>query len=207
MDYSETTSHSFELLDRKVQKWIWKEGWKELREIQEKSIPTILDGNNDLIIASATASGKTEAAILPILSNAIQENNSGVYGLYIGPLKALINDQYRRFSDIAESIDLNITPWHGDINSSKKKKLLKNPSGVLLITPESLESIFVNHGTEIDNLFGHLQYVIIDELHSFIGNERGQHLRSLLDRLELSVKKQIARIGLSATLGDRKSVV
>lgn len=202
MSNSEQSSEAFELLDRKIQKWIWKEQWDQLRDIQEDAIPTIIEGENDVIIASATASGKTEAAILPILSNAISANKNGVYGLYIGPLKALINDQYRRFSEIAKAANINITPWHGDISRSKKKKLLKEPSGVLLITPESLESHFVNHGTELKKIFGDLNYVIIDELHSFIGNERGRHLKSLLSRLELTLDKSIARIGLSATIGD-----
>ena len=202
MSNSEQASEAFELLDRKIQKWIWKEQWDQLRDIQEDAIPTIIEGENDVIIASATASGKTEAAILPILSNAISSNENGVYGLYIGPLKALINDQYRRFSEIAKEAHIRITPWHGDISRSKKKKLLKEPSGVLLITPESLESLFVNHGTELKKIFGDLNYVIIDELHSFIGNERGRHLKSLLSRLELTLDKSIARIGLSATIGD-----
>lgn len=198
-----SNSEAFKLLDRKIQKWIWDEQWDQLRSIQEEAIPTIIEDKSDVIIASATASGKTEAAILPIISNAIQKSYNGVYSIYIGPLKALINDQYRRFSEISESIDINITPWHGDISSTKKKNLRKNPSGILLITPESLESVFVNHGTEIKKILGQLQYVIIDELHSFIGNERGQHLRSLLNRLELTVGKSITRIGLSATIGDK----
>ena len=203
MSNSEQASKAFELLDRKIQKWIWKEQWDQLRDIQEDAIPTIIEGEKDVIIASATASGKTEAAILPILSNAISDNKKGVFGLYIGPLKALINDQYRRFLEIAKETHIRITPWHGDVSRSKKKKLLKEPSGVLLITPESLESLFVNHGTELKSIFGDLNYVIIDELHSFIGNERGRHLKSLLSRLELTLDKSIARIGLSATIGDK----
>jgi|AntRauTorcE11897_2_1112592.scaffolds.fasta_scaffold02764_3 ATP-dependent Lhr-like helicase len=202
MSNSGHASQAFELLDRKIQKWIWKEQWDELRDIQEEAIPLICKKENDIIIASATASGKTEAAILPIISQAIGSDESGVYGLYIGPLKALINDQYRRFAEIAEEAQTKITPWHGDVSRSKKRKLLKEPSGILLITPESLESLFVNHGTELKEIFNSLSYVIIDELHSFIGNERGRHLKSLLNRLELTLKKDIIRVGLSATLGD-----
>src|SRR5699024_2963240 len=202
MGTSEQASNAFDLLDRRIQKWIWKEQWDQLRDIQEEAIPTIIEGEKDIIIASATDSGKTEAAILPILSNAISNNENSVYGLYIGPLKALINDQYRRFVEIAKEANVRITPWHGDISRSKKKKLLKEPSGVLLITPESLESLFINHGTELKKIFGDLNYVIIDELHSFIGNERGRHLKSLLSRLELTLDKSVVRIGLSATIGD-----
>lgn len=198
-----SSSSAFELLDDGIKKWIWKQGWDNLRDIQESAIPTVLGGNKDLIIASPTASGKTEAAILPILSKAVSNKNKGVFALYLAPLKALINDQYRRFCDIADEIEVQITPWHGDISRSKKKKLITNPSGLLLITPESLESLFVNHGTKLKHLFGDLSYLVIDELHSFIGNERGRHLKTLIDRLELTIGRTIPRIGLSATIGDK----
>lgn len=202
MSESNQPSHAFDLLDRSLQKWIWKEGWDQLRDIQEEAIPTILNGQQDVIIASATASGKTEAAYLPILTKALSNDAPGVFALYIGPLKALINDQYQRLIEMAEDTHLSVTRWHGDVSQSKKKNLLKRPRGVLLITPESLESIFVNHGTEVSHLFGALEYVLIDELHSFIGNERGRHLQSLLGRLELVLSRNITRIGLSATIGD-----
>lgn len=204
MNTPNKASNAFDLLDRSLQKWIYKEGWDELRDIQEDAIPTILEGEKDVIIASATASGKTEASYLPILTNALENHEAGVFAIYIGPLKALINDQYQRLVEMCNWADINITPWHGDISQSKKKKLLKNPAGLLLITPESLESIFVNHGTEIGYLFSSLKYIVIDELHSFIGNERGRHLQSLVNRLELTLKKRIIRIGLSATIGDNE---
>lgn len=204
MPNNNQSSTAFELLDRSLQKWIYKEQWNQLRDIQEVAIPIILEGKKDVIIASATASGKTEASYLPILTNAIRNTQPGVFAIYIGPLKALINDQYHRLIEMCKWADVNITPWHGDIAQNKKKNLLNKPSGLLLITPESLESIFINHGTEIEYIFSCLEYVIIDELHSFIGNERGRHLQSLLNRLELTLKKRIVRIGLSATLGDRE---
>lgn len=195
-------STSFELLHGKLKRWIWEQGWTELRDAQEKSIKPILSGTTDVIIASPTASGKTEAAFLPIFSKIIDSEQPSIRVLYISPLKALINDQFDRIEQIGEKVDISVVKWHGDVSQSQKKNLLKSPQGILLITPESLEAIFVNHGTKINNLFKYTDYVVIDELHSFIGSERGRQLQSLLSRLEFNVRRKIPRIALSATLGD-----
>jgi len=114
----------------------------------------------------------------------------------------LINDQYNRIYGLCEKLDIKVHRWHGDVAQNKKTNVLKSPTGILLITPESLEAIFCNHGTKINKLFHHLSYVVIDELHSFIGLERGRQLQSLLHRLETFIRKPVPRIGLSATLGD-----
>lgn len=193
-------STAFSSFDERIQKWIWEQGWTELRDAQESAAAFILGGQKDLIIAAATASGKTEAAFLPICSNLLKNPSACV--LYISPLKALINDQFSRMEKLCEKLDIPVHPWHGDISATKKKKFLENPQGVLLITPESLEAIFVNHGHSIQFLFKNIAYTVIDELHSFIGNERGCQLQSLLHRLEFAIKRKVSRIGLSATLGD-----
>lgn len=193
-------SSAFSEFDERIQKWIWEQGWTELRDAQEAAARPILEGQNDLIIAAATASGKTEAAFLPICSNLLKNPKASV--IYISPLKALINDQFSRMEKLCENLHIPVHPWHGDISSSKKKKFLESPQGVLLITPESTEAIFINHGHQLSALFKNLDYVVIDELHSFIGTERGCQLQSLLHRLEFATKKRIPRIGLSATLGD-----
>lgn len=162
----------------------------------------ILDCSGDVIIAAATAFGKTEAAFLPICSRLISAEQSGACVLYVSPLKALINDQSDRMERLCESLDIPVHPWHGDISQSRKREFLKQPSGILLITPESLESLFVNRGTSVAGLFSGLLYIVVDELHSFLGTERGQQLQSQLRRLEDAVGRQIPRIALSATLGD-----
>jgi ATP-dependent Lhr-like helicase len=199
---SKQASVGFEKLAKKVQRWIWDKGWKELRDIQEEAIAPLLAAENDVIIASSTASGKTEAAYLPICSYLVNNPGSGIRVLYISPLKALIDDQYRRLEELCEYCDIPVHRWHGDVGSGKKKKLVDKPTGLLLITPESLEAIFINHGTKIAHLFNNLSYIIIDELHAFLDNERGKQLQSLLCRLELAVKRKVPRIGLSATIGD-----
>jgi ATP-dependent Lhr-like helicase len=199
-----TSSRSFELLDRKIQYWIWDNEWNELRDIQEKAIPQILSHDKDIILSSATASGKTEAAFFPILTHMLQREESIGLTIYISPLMALINDQYSRLLELCESISFPVYPWHSGIPASRKKKMFSNPTGVLLITPESLEALFCNHGGQIGELFSETQYIVIDELHSFIGTERGKQLQTLIHLIEVAVAKRIPRIGLSATLGDMK---
>ena len=203
---SEHKSSSFEMLHASVQKWIWKQGWTSLRDIQESSIPVVLRGDSDVIISASTAGGKTEAAFLPILSKIITDPGSGYDVLYVSPLKALINDQTRRLQDMTAGINVEVIPWHGDIAASRKAKSLKNPSGILVITPESLESFLINRSTYVKTAFGRLKYIVIDELHAFIGNERGKQLQSLLSRIELITGVKAPRIAMSATFSNYDKV-
>lgn len=201
---SGSDSEAFHLLHPAIQKWIWSRQWKDLRDAQERATRPILAGDRDVIIAAATASGKTEAAFLPIMSAllAADTSGSGIQALYISPLKALINDQYGRLDELGEQTGLAVHRWHGDVPGSRKHKMLNDPSGLLLITPESLEALFVVHGPRIGSLFGRLAYIVVDEIHTFIGTERGAQLRSLLHRVELATRRRIPRIGLSATLSE-----
>lgn len=196
------TSARFGRLHPQIQRWIWDQGWTDLRDIQELAIDPILDGGKDVIIAAATAGGKTEAAFLPICSKIAADAGGSVRALYISPLKALINDQFDRLERLCERGEIPVHRWHGDVSSSHKRLVLSNPAGVLLITPESLEANLVLRGTAIASVFANLECVVIDELHSFIGTERGQQLQSLLSRLELVLRRRVPRIALSATLGD-----
>ena len=121
---------------------------------------------------------------------------------YISPLKALINDQYERLLDMTSNTNVCVTAWHGDIAQSRKYKSLQSPSGILLITPESLESLFVNRYEYLQSAFRNLKYLVIDELHSFIGTERGKQLQSLMSRVEYLCNKIVPRISMSATFSD-----
>jgi ATP-dependent Lhr-like helicase len=190
-----------------VQRWIYDQGWNQLRDAQERAARPILTGNTDVIVAAATASGKTEAAWLPICSAVAARREAshdvaGVSALYVGPLKALINDQYERLADLCERLDVPVHRWHGDVAGSRKARVLRDPDGVLLITPESVESLFVNHGDKVARILGDVSHIVIDELHAFIGTERGAQLQSLLHRVDLVLRRRIPRIALSATLGD-----
>lgn len=195
---------AFDKLALPVQKWVRSKHWKELRPIQADATNAIFDSTSDLIVSASTAGGKTEAAFLPLISQVLDDPTqaSGFDIVYIGPLKALITDQAQRLEDICNASELSVFPWHGDISQSVKSRALKKPKGILLITPESLEALFVRRGLEIPRLFSATRAVVIDELHTVLDSERGIQLRSLLTRLELAVKKSIRRVGLSATLGD-----
>jgi ATP-dependent Lhr-like helicase len=199
-------SRAYELYHPKVQRWIYERGWDRLHEAQERAAGLIIDGTRDVIIASATASGKTEAALLPICSALARQREigagTGLQALYVSPLKALINDQYDRVVELCAPLDLPVHRWHGDAPAAGKSRVLRAPVGLLLITPESLEAMFVRHGDRVRRVFGGLRYMIIDELHSFLGTERGAQLQSLLHRVDLVARGRIPRIALSATLGD-----
>lgn len=196
-------TRSFQLLDKRVQRWIWKQGWTSLLEIQENTIPLILDGKSDVIVSAPTGGGKTEAVFLPIISKLLNESTGlGYYVLYISPLKALINDQTRRLTELCEDVGIRVTPWHGDIAGSKKHSSFQEPSGVLLITPESLESVLMHRLEGLSIAFSSLRYIVIDEIHSFVGKERGKQIQSLMSRIEYIAGRRVVRIGMSATLSD-----
>ncbi|MBU0610740.1 MAG: DEAD/DEAH box helicase [Armatimonadetes bacterium] len=194
-------SQAFGRLHPLVQRWVYGRGWSDLRDIQEQAVQPVL-AEEDVIIAAPTAGGKTEAAYLPICSAIVDEETAGVHVLHISPLKALINDQYQRLEDLCATVGLTVHKWHGDVGQTHKQELVRDPQGILLITPESLEALFVRRGPQLPRLFGCLRYAVIDELHVFIDSERGKQLQSLLHRLELLLRRRVPRIGLSATLGD-----
>ncbi|WP_148219764.1 DEAD/DEAH box helicase [Azospirillum sp. B510] len=195
-------SDPFDQLHPGIRRWVWRQGWGDLRPVQRAAIPPIVAGGRDVIVAAQTAGGKTEAAFLPLISRVIDEPGGGFRLLYVSPLKALINDQFRRLDALCEALEVPVYRWHGDVSASQKQRARQRPAGVLLMTPESLEATFVRRGLEIPRLFGALDAVVIDELHAFIGAERGRQLQSLLHRLEVSIDRRITRIGLSATLGN-----
>lgn len=201
-------SNSFDQLSPGVQTWLYQQKWQNLRPVQEQAIPLIMKGNRDLLITAPTAGGKTEAAFLPVVSWLEMDGPQQSYGvLCLSPLKALINDQFNRLESLCEKAHTTITPWHGDVNQGIKKKSWKDANGILLITPESLEALFVNRSHELLSRISQLAYVVIDEFHAFIGSERGQQLLSLLTRLEILVGHIIPRIALSATIGSPKTAL
>ena len=194
----------YDLLSPVIRKYVYDKGWKKLTSIQAAAIQNILNTEFNFILSSKTASGKTEAVLLPTLSNLNDSN--GIKILYISPLIALINDQFERIERLCEYLDIPVTKWHGEASISLKKKLIANPQGILLITPESLEAIFVNKPELMLKLFSNLQYLVVDEIHSFLNTKRGIQLKSIIHRIENKIKRKIRFFGLSATLGDYKLV-
>lgn len=195
-------TEAYSLLSRPMREFVYKNKWPSLTKIQKASIENFLSGEDNLILIAPTAAGKTEAAFLPAISEA-NDFDKGLRILYISPLIALINDQFKRVFAMCDEIGINVTSWHGEANQTRKEKLLENPSGICLITPESLEAIFVNKGLSAKKLFSGLDYIIVDEIHSFLTGNRGVQLRSLLKRILDYTDKDPRFIGLSATVGDQ----
>jgi len=194
---------AFDRLAPFVRDFVYRQEWEVLRPLQVNTIFTILDGEEDVLIATETASGKTEAALFPILTRISADPETSVRVLYIAPLKALINDQFKRLEQICEAGDIPIHKWHGDVSATHKAHLIDHPGGVLQITPESLESLFINRTRHLASLFCCLSYVIIDEVHYFLESDRGIQLRIQLERLNhYCITGRPRRIGLSATIGD-----
>ena len=185
-----------------VQDFIYANGWETIRPIQIEAAKIIFDTNDNLILSSDTASGKTEAVFFPIISELEGSFSESVEVLYIAPLKSLINDQFERIDILLRDSGIPVFHWHGDVAASHKNKLLKKPSGVLQITPESLESMLMNKHSDIIRLFGRLRYVVIDEIHTLMSADRGNQILCQLDRIAEIIGYHPRRIGLSATIGN-----
>lgn len=189
-----------------IQEYIYNHGWTELRSVQIEACRVIFETDAHLLLAAGTASGKTEAAFLPVVTLLYEQPATTIGVLYIGPIKALINDQFERLNHLLKEADIPVYHWHGDVSRSHKEILLKDPKGILQITPESLESLLINKkDADLVRLFRDLRFVIIDEIHAFMGTERGYQILCQLARLSRFVQNPPRRIGLSATLGDYSS--
>ena len=196
------SANPFHRLAPFIQEYIYRQRWEKLRPVQVQAISAILDTPNHVLITSGTASGKTEAALLPILTELDQRPSATIGVMYIGPLKALINDQFERLQGILDETGIPVQSWHGDVAQSKKSRFLKQAQGLLQITPESLEAMLINRHNELGQLFGDLRFVVIDEVHAFINSDRGRQVLCQLQRLARYQAKPARRIGLSATLGE-----
>lgn len=188
-----------------IQDWIYEQGWKNLRPVQTAAAHAIFDTDSNVLLTSNTASGKTEAAFFPILTLLDEKPSSSIGCLYIAPLKALINDQYDRLTTICQPAGIAVTAWHGDANATAKRRLIRNPQGILQITPESLESILLHKHNEVPRMFGDLRFIVIDELHAFLRSDRGAQVFCLIERLSRLAGIRPRRIGLSATIGDPRA--
>lgn len=190
-----------------IREYIYRSGWEELREVQMQAAETLLETGNNLLLSSGTASGKTEAAFFPIITDLMDHPpvRGGISVLYIAPLKSLINDQFLRLDALLDEAGIPVWHWHGDVSASQKAKLLKNPEGILQITPESLESMLMRRSNDIPRLFGALRYVVIDEIHTLIASDRGNQILCQICRIERKAGVSVRRVGLSATIGNLKA--
>ncbi|MFB5268224.1 DEAD/DEAH box helicase, partial [Paenibacillus enshidis] len=187
-----------------IQEYIYRKKWEKLQETQVEAVKVILETENHVLIAAGTASGKTEAALFPALTDLYHRPSASIGILYIAPLKALINDQFDRLQELLKEGNIPVAHWHGDVSRSEKLKVMKHPAGILQITPESLEGLLMNHPAAIQEMFHDLRYVVIDEMHAFMAADRGAQLLCQLGRIEKLASCRPCRIGLSATLSDYK---
>ncbi len=187
-----------------IKEFIYRNNWNELREIQLDAARVIFETDSNLLLSSSTASGKTEAAFFPIITDILEhpEAAESISVLYIAPLKSLINDQFARLDELLDMTGIPVTHWHGDVGASHKTRLLKKPEGILQITPESLESMLMNRANDIPRLFSGLRFVVIDEIHSLIAQDRGNQVICHLSRIARLIGRSPRRVGLSATIGD-----
>ena len=197
------------VIERQIIESFKDEGFQNLTKIQSISIPVMARMKNCLLVAP-TGSGKTEASIIPIFSllendrdNKINmTDNNAIFVLYITPLRALNNDVLRRIINYAKKRNLDAQIRHGDTTRTARQKLIKKPPHILITTPESLGIILTHE--KFKSYLKHLRWVIVDEVHELIGNERGTHLTVSLERLENISSHNVVRIGLSATVGNLK---
>ena len=192
----------FERYSPFIQDYIYRSGWQMLRGVQNAAGEAIFGTRDNVLLTASTASGKTEAAFFPILTLLDEDPSRSVGVLYIAPLKALINDQFGRLSELCEERGIPVTRWHGDVPQSQKRRLLRKPQGILQITPESLESLMINKHMEIPSLFGDLRFIVIDEIHSLLRGDRGLQTFCLIERMCRLAGCSPRRIGLSATIGS-----
>ena len=192
----------FERFPDFIREYIYSHSWDSLRAVQIAAANTIFDTDKNLLLTSSTASGKTEAAFFPIISLMHEDKPSSIGVLYIAPLKSLINDQFERLEELLDMTGIKVTHWHGDVAASHKKRLLEKPTGILQITPESLEAMLINRSNDIPRIFGDLRFVVIDEIHTLTGTDRGNQIICLLSRIAHLIGYHPRRIGLSATIGD-----
>ena len=181
-------------------------GFRGLRPVQEMTAGPLLDGQNAVVLAP-TAGGKTEAAFFPLLSRMDTEDWRPVSLIYVAPIRALLNNQEARIERYAGLIGRRSFVWHGDVARSRKQAFCRDPADILLTTPESLEVMLMSPRVPARRLFRGLRAVIIDEVHAFVGDDRGGHLSALLERLARFCGHDIQRIGLSATVGNPDDIL
>ena len=181
-------------------------GWSSLRPVQEEAGEALLAGDNAIILAP-TAGGKTEASMFPTLSQMVEDGPLGVGALYIAPIKALLNNQADRLGLYTEMVGLRRFVWHGDTPDHPRRQFLREPTELLMTTPESLEVMLVSQRVDEHKIFADLRTVVIDEVHALAGSDRGAHLMSVLERLVRVSKHDVQRVGLSATVGNPDAIL
>lgn len=187
------------MLDERVRNVVLSEGYTILTPIQELAIPKILSGRHVLIVAP-TGSGKTEAALFPILSEILRrEYLKRTAVLYITPLRALNRDIMKRVRNISLKLGIEVSVRHGDTSSSVRRLIALRPPHILVTTPETFSYILVNR--KLRDALKSVRWVVVDELHELLESKRGSQVSANLERLA-EIAGNFQRIGISASIGD-----
>ncbi|MGB9915514.1 MAG: DEAD/DEAH box helicase [Candidatus Bathyarchaeales archaeon] len=199
-----SSQNVFELLVKPVRRLVEQKGFPKPTEPQEQTIPKILEGKNVLLI-SPTATGKTEAAFLPVLSMLLQAQQMlGIKVLYITPLRALNRDLLERLEWWCNNLDIKLAVRHGDTDLKERARQSRSPPDILITTPETLQAIL--SGWQLRQHLKSLRWVIVDEVHELADSKRGSQLALALERVRSLIGKDFQTIGLSATIGSPEKV-
>ncbi len=190
---------AFDLLNKNLKNYIYQQGWQKLMPIQAVAIEHSHKNDHNFILSAQTISGKTEAAFLPAI-NAVENFYNGVKIIYVSPQLALMNRQYKRLFKLCTDLGIPITNWHGEMQASEKQKILDKPMGIIVVTPEYLEEMLAVKRNEAIRLFNKTEWLIVDELHAFLLDNRGVQLRSILERMQSYYQKQPRYVGIAAVL-------
>ena len=201
----ESPKNAFDLLVKPVRRLIELKEFSKPTEPQEKVIPSILEGKNVLLI-SPTATGKTEAAFLPVLSMLLQgqQGTPGIKVLYITPLRALNRDMLERLEWWCNKLDIKLAVRHGDTETKERVRQSRMPPEILITTPETLQAVL--SGWIMRQHLQQVRWVIIDEVHELADSKRGSQLTLALERLRAMIGRDFQLIGLSATIGSPEKV-
>lgn len=197
--------YPFNLLARPIQDALLERGFLKPTEPQVEVIPRILKGEN-VLLSAPTGTGKTEAAVLPVLDLILRlpERRSGVYALYITPLRALNRDLLDRIGWWCGKVGVTVAVRHGDTDNRERMLQARSPPEMLITTPETLQAILT--GRVMRRHLSSVRWVIVDEIHEFAEDKRGSQLSLALERLTLLTSIDFQRIGLSATIGSLEEV-
>lgn len=200
--------NAFAPLSEEIASFLRVNSMVQFTPIQEKAVPMLFRGRENVLLLAPTGSGKTEAALLPLLHR-LQELKKerelfGFYILYITPLRALNRDVFKRIEELCKHLDLSVAVRHGDTTQYARRKQAINPPNLLITTPESLQAILP--GKRLRYHLRTVFAVIVDEVHDLADSKRGIQLSLGLERLDKLVGSPVQRIGLSATVGNPSEV-
>ena len=200
---------AFNQLDPRIKEWVHTREWQKPSADEEEIIHAILgESDEKLILSDLPMRDKIEAIYMAILTRLATSSKeaAGFRVLHISPIQVLIDEHYERIDEMAGLVDLPVARLHDDVSCADKARALKSPAGILLTTPAALEAFVVIRASQLPTLFGHLEYVIVEESDGVVQSERDRKFQNTLNRIDLATKSSPRRIVLTTTVGDERAV-